>query len=531
MKMIINRYALMLLAAVVLIITGCGGGGGGGGLLPAADIPDIPADSAFEVPATFDSKAFPKQGPTVNLTIDNFTAASVGYLYLMNFSDGSLAPSWTVSGPAFGASRKAMIAGSSDSRPISAEHKFLFELREKARSMPVPSVVDADAKQRASIRAAIAVGDTANFMAYIKNFVQPQLIAATCELSELIPTTGKKVHFFVDNQDRGMANLGNVLQQLRDKWLTANTGIYFKNRQVFGDEPSGLLSSNVDATDFYILFSRRIYTAGYFYTGDLSAVGQVADSNMKKMFYLQLPSSITVAAGLNSISTTVRELSATMAHEFQHMIHYFQRGSFSNTWLEEAMSGYAEYINGYRIENGLNQSKALQANKYFELISSSVSFNEWHAKNDVDAVVNAYYGKAYLFGVWLAQNFGSNDSVKSLLTQRVGDEQAIEAFTGKSFEEIFSKFMIALSINDTNGGTYGFAGLDLKGTYSFGAGLGDVTLTGPYTIEADATDGLTGNPDLPSYSAAYVKIAGGDGSDVSISANLPQYSALFQIHR
>lgn len=44
------------------------------------------------------------------------------------------------------------------------------------------------------------------------------------------------------------------------------------------------------------------------------------------------------------------------------------------------------------------------------------------------AVFNAGYGKAYLFGIWLAQNYGSNGSVKTLLTQQGNDKAAIVVF-------------------------------------------------------------------------------------------------------
>jgi len=283
----------------------------------------------------------------------------------------------------------------------------------------------------------------------------------------------------------------------------------------------------VNATDFYIVISPKVFTAGYFYTGDLNLTSVTPTSNEKKIFFLKLES---IALDVDR-DRAINLLSATMAHEFQHMIHFWQRGSSSDIWLEEAMSGYAEYINGFRIENRLNQSKALQANYYFNQVND-VKLDAWHAGNDLDSTVNAHYGKVFLFGIWLAQNCNKNSMIQ-LLQSKTSDVQAVEEFTGKNFGELYSKFMLALIVNNplvANDG-YGIDGLDLTASYPFDNKLSSVKLTGPLTSSVAATLESSASPTIAPRAAVYVKVIIGDGSDLWLSATLPSGTALFQLHK
>jgi hypothetical protein len=221
-----------------------------------------------------------------------------------------------------------------------------------------------------------------------------------------------------------------------------------------------------------------------------------------------------------------------MAHEFQHMIHFYQKMNLNDPayWLDEAMSGYAEQVNGYKIENGQNQSKALQAQKYFEYVNR-ISVNEWHAQNDSNDIINAHYGKAYLFGTWLAQNYGTSGSVQNLLSLQLTEEAAVAAFTGETFDKTAAKFLMAMLVNDSTGGIYGINGLDLTNTYSFGSGWADVTLTGPAMTSVDFSGATSGSPTLLPYTAAYVRISNGNGSALNVSANLPTGVSLFQLRK
>jgi hypothetical protein len=479
-----------------------------------------PADAEFALPTGYSSLAYPKKDATTNLSITNFASDSEVYLTLMNRSTGSLAPSWSVSRTSSNIrAESAKVRLNINGEPITEEQRLHLMLRKARRQLPTPN--DMAPLVRPSLRA-VSVNDQLNFQAYTTGTVL-STITATCKRVVSISGTTKNVYFFLDNNDLSQAGLETVLDGIANSWAS----IYSTNRTVFGAEPEGTFNG-LDVNDFYILLSSSLYTAGYFYSGDLypSGTGGLLYTNEKKMFYLQFP------AGSSDLNKDINDLSATMAHEFQHMIHFYQKRALNDPsyWLDEAMSGYAEYANGYRIENGINQSKALQSQKYFSYVNS-ISVNQWHSDSDTSDIVNAHYGKAYLFGTWLAMNFGSSGSVQNLLSVQLTEEAAVEAFTGESFDLSFAKFMMALQVNDYSGWSYGFQGLDLTATYSFGSGWADVTLTGPAMTTVDFSAATSGSPTVYPYAAAYIKVINGTGTTLNVSATLPTGVSLFQLKK
>lgn len=480
--------------------------------------------SEFALPANYSSVAYPNKDANASLAIANFGSTSEVYLVLANRSASSLTPSWsaTRSGANIRAAMVGPYASADMGEPASEEHKFHLMLRQLRNQLPTPQ--DRAATIRPSVRA-VSINDQQTFRAYTNNngTVSVNTITATCRKVADISGTSKKVYFFLDNIDLSKTGVTTVIDGIAAAWAN----IYATNRTVFGAEPEGTFNG-LNVNDFYILLSSKIYTAGYFYSGDFypSSTPGVAYSNEKKLFNLQYPESST------DLQRSIDDLSATMAHEFQHMIHFYQKRSLNDPsfWLDEAMSGYAEQANGFRIENGKNQSKALQAQKYMTNVAR-ISVNEWHGDNDSNDYINAHYGKAYLFGTWLAQNYGSSGSVQSLLSVQKVEEAAVEAFTGETFDKTFARFVMALRVNNSSNSIYGINGLDLNATYSFGAGWADVTLSGPATTLVDFSSGTSGSINIAPYAAAYIKITGGTGTALNISATLPTGISLFQLKK
>lgn len=495
----------------------------------------VPAYVEFTPPADYASLAFPTTG-SVQLVMPSFTAASEAWMIIVNRSAGSLTPSWSVTksvAPSLRFSAIPDLPAEDSSGSLTAQQRFDLLLRRKfepSGAMAGPSSL------RQSLRLAVSEGSTESF--YHVTNPDPETfgtIDATCRRVS-VHANGRATYFFLDNLDAGLANINIVVDLVRDKWEKSG-GIYEKNRQIFGAEPDGVFTSSdvtsVDTTASatYILISRQIFTAGYFYPKDLFPE---TSSNRKKIIFLQLP---TDTSSFNLYMQAVNMLASTAAHELQHMIHYWQKRSLTadqynaNSWLDEAMSGYAEHANGFSIADQNNQSKTLQVEQYLELVQN-VKTNTWYSSGDSNATVNAYYGKAYLFGVWLAQNYGSNGSVQNLLSVQLTEKSAVEAFTGESFDKTFAKFMLAMAVNNSAGGIYGFKGLDLTATYSFGDGLSPVTLTGPArrTVSV-ATAGDFASPAISPYAAAYVNIIDGNGGNVTINATLPTGVSLFQLQK
>lgn len=521
-----NRFYFKCLLLTVLVtlvaLTGCGGGGGGGvGANPPAVPLIIPTANQIALPSSYSSDAYPTISSNVELELKNFAATSEALMVFVNMSDSAQQLSYNVDKLSLAASRRdsAVLrkSQSEDTKEISPEQAFHLRLRQQAQRQPKPG--QSSSPLRASTRA-VALNGEEGFTLYVSN-TDTQKTTAVCRHTELLAGTDKFFHIFVDKNSNGAANIGYIVSKIADNWKS----IYVKNREIFGEEPTGTLENGVNATDFYIVLSPKVFTAGYFFTGDLNLASQSPTANEKKIFFLQFDSN-------EEKDLAVNVLSATMAHEFQHMIHFLQRGNSSDVWLEEALSGYAEHINGFRIDNKINQSKALQANYYFSRVSE-LKLDAWHSTSDSDAVVNSHYGKVFLFGVWLAQNYGNNGSVVSLLKNQANDVAAIEAFTGKNFGEIYSKFMLALIVNnpDTANDGYGIKGLNLTGSYNFDYGMSTVTLSGPAVDSLYATSASLSKPVIASRAAAYVRVTKGDGSGLWLAATLPPGTALYQLRK
>ena len=479
-----------------------------------------PADAEFAPPVDYASLAFPKSDSNLSLTVNNFNSLSDVYLVLMNRSASNLTPTWSVARATSSLRANQAVPVAARASQPTAEQQFHCWLREQKNLLPKATVA-LRPSLRASLRAA-TLNDQLPFTAYLNhdfNDATPYVkttFNATCVKIVEIAGTGKSTCFFLDNNDLALSDMAEVLDGVSAAWLN----IYAKNREIFGAEPEGDFNGLV-VDDFYVLLSRKIFTAGYFYGGDLypSATAGVDYSNEKKIVYLQYP--------LDSISLThtTDRFASTLAHEFQHMIHFYQNVDLTSSavWLDEAMSGYAEWVNGYQIENGRNQSKALQVQDYLNSPSSS-SLVSWQGSNEG-------YGLVYLFGVWLAQNYGTAGSVQPLIAAQKEEKLAIAGFTGEPFDKIFAKFMLALLVNDTAGGTYGFKNFSLNAEYDFGENLAAVSLNGPRMTLVDFSSATSGTSAVSPYAASFVKITGGTDTALTVNAGLPAGIYMFQLKK
>ena len=97
---------------------------------------------------------------------------------------------------------------------------------------------------------------------------------------------------------------------------------------------------------------------------------------------------------------------STMAHEFQHLINmsdlfYGNSGKITNTWLNEAMSGYAE-------EKIYPGSKESEYHDMALMVSERVRHGQSMYNFDNDGEDIGVYGMVYLFSEYLAKNGGED---------------------------------------------------------------------------------------------------------------------------
>lgn len=140
---------------------------------------------------------------------------------------------------------------------------------------------------------------------------------------------------------------------------------------------------------------------------------------------------------------------STLAHEFQHMIHFYQktvsnRGSgpsfyLSDTWIDEMCSVVAQDLvadkqevdgprgvdyDDYTAGSSGNTSGRIP---YYNYYGSYTSLTEWGS--DLSD-----YAMVYSFGLYLARNFGGADLFNEIVSNSYYDEQAVvQALSTKNF--------------------------------------------------------------------------------------------------
>ncbi|MDR0408934.1 MAG: hypothetical protein LBH18_00850 [Spirochaetaceae bacterium] len=194
--------------------------------------------------------------------------------------------------------------------------------------------------------------------------------------------------------------------------------IYEKETAVFGYEYGGGPDSSaphggVDGDPKVQIFVYDIFgdffkgqnggVFGYFWPGDEQ---EITNSNKAEIFYIDAHFTSLSPAGMYS----------TLAHEFQHMIHYNQKfmtkGKNSGIWYNEMLSMLAEDLidpfigieatkDGHPIENRIPRF----LDKYF------ADPTVWSSGSDV----YTSYAAAYALGAYLVRNFGGVGLVKRIM--------------------------------------------------------------------------------------------------------------------
>ncbi|MDB4892506.1 MAG: Peptidase hyicolysin [Gemmatimonadetes bacterium] len=168
------------------------------------------------------------------------------------------------------------------------------------------------------------------------------------------------------------------------------------DRAAFGDP------SDIDGNGRVLLFftkavndltpaSSTSYVGGFFYSRDLfpatASVGNdsCAGSNMGEMFYLMVPDPSRGGSFTKANVTT--EVTATVAHEYQHLINASRRmyvntaaTDFEETWLDEGLAHIAEELLFYRI-SGLSPRQNIDAAALRASTATVAAFNNFQISN------------------------------------------------------------------------------------------------------------------------------------------------------
>jgi len=194
---------------------------------------------------------------------------------------------------------------------------------------------------------------------------------------------GDNIYFWIEN---GVRYQESDLRQLADAF---DQEIVPTNREFFGMEWNPGVD---DDPRFYVLYARGLGSslAGYFSSADELHPAAHPYSNAHEMFLLNA----------DTVRLSENYIYGTMAHEFQHMIHWYQDRN-EETWVNEGFSMLAEHVNDLN-SGGFD---------FDYVINPDLQLTDWGAETGENG---PHYGASYLFMVYFLDRFGE-DATKALV--------------------------------------------------------------------------------------------------------------------
>ena len=295
--------------------------------------------------------------------------------------------------------------------------------------------------------------------------------------------------------------------ELRDMAEDFDKKIYPTNREFFGSEPN----PGIDQDErIYVLYASGLGSslAGYFSSAD--AVHPLAHkySNAHEMFLFNA----------DTVRFDETFTYGVLAHEFQHMIHWYQDRN-ETSWLNEGFSELATLLNGYNA-GGFD----------FAFISNpDLQLNDWPNNS---GATTPHYGASFLFTAYFLDRFG-DDATKALVRHPengldsvdavLSEINAIDPLTGQLIraDDLFVDWVVTNYLGDSrvSDGRYAYklyanapqasatetvkdcpATLDGRTVKQYGTDYIKITCKGDYTLRFE---GSTQTRLLPSDADAY----------------------------
>lgn len=214
------------------------------------------------------------------------------------------------------------------------------------------------------------------------------------------------------------------LRRAADKFASET---YPTNRSFFGSEWNPGIDND---PRLHILHSEQLgeRIAGYFSGADsVSGLAQPY-SNQREMFYINI----------GNTKPNTEAYNGTLAHEFQHMIHWFQDRNETN-WVNEGLSELAMQLNGYDTGGA-------------DWVFSRVPDTQLNAWSDDPDGRTQHYGAAYLFMAYVLQRFG-NEVMQAVVAEDANDIEGFDAVLARSgleltFDDVFADWVAANLLDD-----------------------------------------------------------------------------------
>jgi len=200
-------------------------------------------------------------------------------------------------------------------------------------------------------------------------------------------------------------------------------------------------------------------TIGYFYAKDNFVRSSVSGSNERIMFYADA----VMFANTDNNGLWQKEMYSTLAHEFQHMIHFYQksvlRDADDDTWINEMLSETTEDLIATKIEHtgprGVDPSDGSAGSSgntkgRYPLFNANntLSLTTWN-----NALAN--YSEVSAFGTFLTRNYGGAKVLHDIVYNSLKHEDAVmdavhqtPQGSGKTFADLLREWGVAVMLSD-----------------------------------------------------------------------------------
>jgi immune inhibitor A len=252
---------------------------------------------------------------------------------------------------------------------------------------------------------------------------------------------------------------------------------YPTNREFFGSE----WTPGVDNDPrLHILHARGLgeNIAGYYSSGDEYSKQVHPYSNEREMFY------ISADSGNARPNSTFYD--GTLAHEFQHMIHWANDRN-EDSWVNEGLSELASFLNGFD-PGGSDIAYSEQPDTQLTTWGDMTEGNAEH------------YGASYLFMSYFLDRFGEDLTKAVVASAKNGiagfDEALAKAGRPERFDDVFADWVIAnyLDLPDA----------DAEGRF----GYNDIDVYPMNITETYRSYPATGQAKVSQYGADYIRLRG-----------------------
>jgi hypothetical protein len=311
----------------------------------------------------------------------------------------------------------------------------------------------------------LAVGDRATF------YVLDQTDNSYKERQATLRLVSEYAYWYVqDDQTIRDEDLAAAAQQFDQRTVPTV-------HRVFGTEWSPGIDGDTRITLF---LGRAPGVAAYFSSWDEYPRSVFRFSNEREMIHFDLGSGRPGSTGFGG----------TLAHEFQHMVHWHVN-THDDTWVDE---GFAELSSALATGSRGSSTGGLERQPDTQLTT-------WAPTGQT----GAHYAASFLFAHYLAQRFGEA-ALGQIIAQPGRPPDSITAYLsqaglGISFDDVFEDWLVANLLDDPSVGDGRYAHTDIDHHAAIGLTL--------------RPDGQPADQSVHQYGAQYVELQG-DGSDAEL---------------